>query len=276
MRKALRFLLLALPALTLSGFITLQCLQAKEYKPIIGQRGKDVIWVPTPDEVTEAMLEIAGVTSSDYVVDLGSGDGRIVIAAARKGAKAMGIEFNPDMVALSERNAEKAGVSDRTVFVEGDFFEKDFSNASVVTMYLLPDVNLKLRPKLLGMTPGTRIVSQSFAIGDWEPDRTISRNGRSIFLWIVPARIEGIWIWKEDSARATLSLEQKYQYFEGTLNIEGNELPILNPKLLGDRISFTCGDRNYSGRVFPEAIRGEIVSGTKKLGWTAHRKGRTE
>ena len=158
------------------------------YQPEVGQPGKDVVWVPTPDEVVKAMLDMAQVTSKDYVVDLGSGDGKIAIAAARRGARAHGIEYNPDMVALSKRNAERAGLKNVT-FVQGDIFESDFRDADVITLYLLPSLNEKLRPRLLAeLKPGTRIVSHAFRMGDWEPEQSREVDGSMIYFWTVPAR----------------------------------------------------------------------------------------
>jgi tRNA G37 N-methylase Trm5 len=163
--------------------------QVQEYEPTIGQEGKDVIWVPTPDNLIEAMLDAAKVTSADTVIDLGSGDGRIVIAAAKGGAHATGFEYNPDMVELSRRNAEKAGVADRASFVKADIFETDFSRATVVTMYLLPQLNLRLRPSILNLKPGTRVVSNSFSMGEWEADQTLDVDGRTAYVWYVPAKL---------------------------------------------------------------------------------------
>ena len=145
---------------------------AKEYQPEVGQDGKDVIWVPTPQALVDKMLDMAKVTPKDYVIDLGSGDGRTVITAAKRGSKALGIEYNPDMVELSKRNAAKEGVSDKATFVKADLFESDFSQAQVITMFLLSSINLKLRPKILDLKPGTRIVSNTFDMGDWKPDQT--------------------------------------------------------------------------------------------------------
>src|SRR3954463_2181146 len=142
------------------------------YEPKVGQAGKDVVWVPTPQALVNKMLDMAKVTPSDYLIDLGSGDGRTVITAAKRGLKALGIEYNPDMVALSQRNAAAAGVSDKATFVKADIFESDFSKATVITMFLLPSLNLQLRPKLLDLAPGTRVVSNSFRMEAWEPDQT--------------------------------------------------------------------------------------------------------
>ncbi len=161
---------------------------AQEYEPSVGQQGKDVIWVPTPEDLVQAMLDLAKVTPNDFVMDLGSGDGRIVIAAAKRGARAVGIEYNPDMVELSRRNAEKAGVSDKATFVNADIFATDFSQATVITMYLLPQLNLRLKPVILNLKPGTRIVSHAFTMGDWAPEQTIEKEGRTAYLWIVPKK----------------------------------------------------------------------------------------
>ena len=149
-----------------------------QFEPRVGQPGKDVVWVPTPQALVDKMLDMAKVTPSDFVIDLGSGDGRTVITAAKRGATAMGIEYNPDMVELSKRNAEKEGVTSRATFVKQDLFETDFSKATVITMFLLPDINLKLRPKILNLKPGTRIVSNTFTMGDWKADETAERSRR--------------------------------------------------------------------------------------------------
>jgi SAM-dependent methyltransferase len=238
---------------------------AQEYQPIVGQEGKDVIWVPTPDELVEAMLDLAQVAPNDQVMDLGSGDGRIVIAAAKRGARAMGFEFNPDMVALSKLNAEKAGVSGKATFENADIFASDFSKATVVTMYLLPDLNLKLRPTILNLKPGTRIVSHAFTMGDWAADQTVEKEFRTAYLWIVPAKVEGIWKWQNGAGKTELKLSQKYQLIEGVLKIDGKESPIRDAKLEGDRISFRIGSQDYSGQVTGDRIEGK--SGDQK--WSA-------
>src|SRR5436305_7534513 len=169
----------------------------KEFEPQVGQEGKDVIWVPTPEGLIAKMLDMAKVTAADTVYDLGSGDGRTVITAAKRGARATGIEYNPDMVELSKRNAEQAGVGGKAEFKKADLFETDFSQATVITMFLLPDINLKLRPKILNLKPGTRVVSNTFTMGEWEPDAKAdlsSSCGASYcnpLLWIVPAKVAG-------------------------------------------------------------------------------------
>ncbi|HWH77673.1 MAG TPA: class I SAM-dependent methyltransferase, partial [Candidatus Binatus sp.] len=185
---------------------------AQEFEPRVGQEGKDVIWVPTPQALVDKMLDMGKVTAKDFVIDLGSGDGRTVITAAKRGAKAMGIEYNPDMVELSKRNAAKEGVSDKATFAKADLFEADLSQATVITMFLLPDINLKLRPKILNLKPGIRIVSNSFTMGDWSSDETVSVKDGCVsyctaHLWIVPAKVEGNW----QLADGELTLKQTYQ-----------------------------------------------------------------
>ena len=195
----------------------------KDYQPMVGQAGKDVVWVPTPDEVVEKMLDMAQVTDKDTVVDLGSGDGKIAIAAARRGAKARGVEFNPDMVALSKRNANAARV--KVDFRQGDIFKTDFRDADVVTLYLLPDLNVKLRPTLLKMKPGTRVTSHSFQMGDWEPDETATVGSRTAYLWKVPAQLQGQWQVSIDGKPGpVLSLQQQYQKLQGTATLAGAPL----------------------------------------------------
>jgi SAM-dependent methyltransferase len=270
MRKTSWIFLLVL-TLSLLSFNTIPNTNAQEYEPSVGQAGKDVIWVPTPESLVEAMLDAAKVTSADFVMDLGSGDGRIVIAAAKRGAQAMGIEYNPDMVKLSKQRAAEAGVSDKASFVNADIFESDYSKATVVTMYLLPNLNLKLRPALLNLKPGTRIVSNSFTMGDWEADQTISKEGRTGYLWIVPAKVEGLWTWEEKSEPARLQLTQNFQKIEGTLTVNGNSGPILNAQLRGDLINFSWGKQNYSGRISPDGIQGEAESQNGKTKWSAAR-----
>ena len=191
--------------------------RGREFEPQVGQDGKDVIWVPTPQALVDKMLDMAKVTSKDYVIDLGSGDGRTVITAAKRGSKALGIEYNPDMVELSKRNAAKEGVSDKASFMKADLFESDFSQAQVITMFLLSSINLKLRPKILDLKPGTRIVSNTFDMGDWKPDEDATIPGCNSWctahLWIVPAKVEGTWTFPQGE----LTLRQTYQLIMGNL-----------------------------------------------------------
>jgi SAM-dependent methyltransferase len=230
---------------------------AKDYEPQVGQGGKDVIWVPTPQGLVDRMMEMAKVTPQDYVIDLGSGDGRTVITAAKLGAKAHGIEYNPDMVELSKRNAAAAGVGDKATFVKGDIFESDFSQATVITMFLLSSLNLKLRPILLDMKPGTRVVSNTFNMGDWEADQIVEAKGECTsycraFLWIIPAKVEGTW----QAGGSELMLRQQYQGITGTLKTGNVIAPVAAGKLNGDRISFTAEGKQYIGVVKGNAMEG--------------------
>jgi hypothetical protein len=232
----------------------------KPFEPTSGQAGKDVVWVPTPQPTVERMLDMAKVTPQDYLMDLGSGDGRTVITAAKRGATAMGVEYNPDMVELSKRNAEKAGVAAKATFVKADLFETDFSKATVVTLFLLPDINLKLRPKILNMRPGTRIVSNTFTMDDWEADETgnVTENCTSwctALLWIVPAKVEGTWKLPEGD----LKLTQKFQMLSGSLGAQ----QISGGRLNGNDITFTVGSTKYTGKV-----NGTTMEGTGGRGGT--------
>ncbi len=230
---------------------------AAAYEPTSGQEGKDVIWLPTPQVVVDKMLEVARVGPKDYVIDLGSGDGRTVITAAKLGARATGIEYNPDMVEFARRNAEKAGVSARATFAKADLFESSFSRASVVTMFLLPDINLKLRPKILALKPGTRIVSNTFTMGDWEPDVKVEMNGKpgcessycTVLFWMVPRRVAGTY----KVAQGEITLKQKYQKLSGTLKTDGGTQAIKG-RVRGENIEFAAGNRKYRGRLKDGAL----------------------
>jgi hypothetical protein len=240
------------------------------YKPHVGQEGKDVVWVPTPDALVNKMLEISKVTASDYLIDLGSGDGRTVIAAAKLGARALGIEYNPDMVALSEKNARDAGVSERAKFMKADLFETDLSQATVISMFLLPEINLKLRPKLLDLKPGTRIVSNTFTMADWEPDIevTTEENWNSWYtalLWIIPARVEGTW----SLDGKELIVSQQYQMIYGSVSAGNVKTMMTDGRMNGYNISFTLGTSRYTGVVDGKKMSGTVVTenGTKE--WSA-------
>ncbi len=240
--------------------------QDKGYTPSVGQEGKDVIWVPTPESLVQKMLEMAKLTPADVHFDLGSGDGRTVIAAARRGTKAVGIEYNPDMVELSKRNAQKEGatVAARAEFIRGDIFETDFSKANVLTLYLLPSLNLKLRPTILNMKPGTRVVSHAFTMDNWQADQTETVEGRTAYLWIVPAKVEGSW---RIEGGGNLALKQMFQKLEGTVGGRA----ITNATLRGDAIAFSVDGRDYSGRVSGERIEGS-VKGSMSGAWSALRE----
>jgi SAM-dependent methyltransferase len=243
---------------------------APDYQPMQGQEGKDVIWLPTAQPHVDRMLDLGKVTAADYVIDLGSGDGRTVITAAKRGARALGVEYNPDMVALSERTAAKEGVADKAKFMKADLFETDFSQATVITMFLLPDINLKLRPKILDLKPGTRIVSNSFNMGDWTPDETVETRESctsycKAFLWIVPAKVQGTW----RMPQGELTLEQKYQEVSGTLKKKNVVTKVSNGKLAGDRIAFTLAGTRYEGQVSGGTMQGTTTAGGKKGKWEA-------
>lgn len=241
-------------------------------QPRVGQTGKDVIWVPTAETLVEKMLNLAGVTEEDYVIDLGSGDGRTVIAAAKRGAYAIGIEYNPDMVALSRYLARQEGVSERAAFRHADLFKTDFSRATVVTMFLLPELNLKLRPRILDLRPGTRIVSNTFTMGDWVPDGSVTASEGctswcTALLWIVPARVHGTW----RMPQGELVLKQEYQMISGTLATDDGVRAIANGRLRGDQIAFGIGITRYAGSVVGNTIEGTVKSGSVTNTWTAMR-----
>jgi len=246
---------------------------ATTYEPKVGQPGKDVVWVPTPDAVVGRMLDMAQVGPADYVIDLGSGDGRTVIAAAKRGARALGIEYEQELVDLSIQNAAKAGVSDRATFRRADLFETDFSQATVLTMFLLPDLNRRLRPIILDMKPGLRVVSNTFDMGDWTPDQTTEAPAadcksycRALF-WIVPAKVAGAW--RSDDAEVVF--EQKYQMVSGTMRSGNVVHPITNGRLRGEEITFTAGDQTFAGRVNGSVIEGTRRSGASTSPWRATR-----
>jgi len=261
------FVRISLFALSLSIFdYTAHAQPATEFQPQVGQDGKDVIWVPSPQALVDKMLDMAKVTPKDYVIDLGSGDGRTVITAAKRGAKALGIEYNPEMVELSKRNAAKEGVSEKASFMKADLFETDFSQAQVITMFLLPSINMKLRPKLLNLKPGTRIVSNTFDMEDWKPDQDATvencTNWCTAHLWIVPAKVDGNW----KTPQGDLTIKQSFQNITGTLK-NGSTVTPINGKLNGTQITFTAGSTQYTGNVNGNAIEG--AGGSAK--WTASR-----
>ena len=244
----------------------------RPYKPEVGQPGKDVVWVPTPQALVDRMLNAAKITPADFLIDLGSGDGRTVITAAKRGTRALGIEYNPDMVELAKRNAQEAGVADQATFVKADIFESDFSKATVISMFLLSDLNLRLRPKILDLKPGTRIVSNTFRMGDWEPDEELNatkgcENYCTAYYWLVPAKVDGSW----KLGDGVLTLKQQYQKISGTLVAGGKEMSLGTPRLSGANISFSAGGARYTGRVSGNAMEGSIDGGKDK--WKAVRAG---
>jgi SAM-dependent methyltransferase len=262
-------------ALAASGAVA----QTPEYQPQIGQPGKDVVWVPTPEPLVERMLAMAQVGPRDVVYDLGSGDGRTVIAAAKRGARAVGVEFNPDMVALSRRNAERERLpSEKARFIQGDLFETDFSSATVVTLYLLQDLNMRLRPTLLDMRPGTRIVSHQFKMEDWEPDETSYMDSRPAYLWIVPAKVQGTWRIELPGGRTVeIDLEQAFQKISGTLDLGEVRGGLREATLCGDAVCLSFVDGRavlyeLDGRVAGDRMEGAFQAGGKKGRWTATRR----
>lgn len=234
------------------------------YQPQVGQSGKDVVWVPTPDALVTRMLTSARVTKDDLVYDLGSGDGKIPIAAAKQfGARAIGIEYNADMAELARRNVKRAGVDNMVNIITGDIFKEDFSKATVVTMYLLPDLNVRLRPIILKMKPGTRVASHQFHMGDWDPDEKHSIEFRDAYLWYVPANVEGSWTFKENGGNSdgTLQLVQRYQRIGGTVTVGGKQQPLLGAALQGDKLSFSFIDAENNLRTARVSVAGSNFSG---------------
>lgn len=260
----------ALCALAFGNAAYAQAATSKDstYKPSVGQEGKDVIWVPTPEALVERMLELAELKPDDFLVDLGSGDGRTVITAAKRGVRAHGVEYNPDMVALSKRAAQAEGVAERATFERGDIFETDFSKATVVTLFLLPQLNLRLRPTLLDMAPGTRVVSNSFNMDDWQPDAEVTAtvnctNYCSAYKWVVPAKVAGNW--KMDGKE--LVLKQTFQMLEGTLRDGDRNIPI-NGRLDGTNIMIETKDVKFTGKVDGNTMKG---TGPNGAAWSATR-----
>jgi hypothetical protein len=240
------------------------------YEPQVGQAGKDVIWVPTPDEVVERMLRMAQVTPNDYLVDLGAGDGKIAIAAAKNfGARSLGIEYDPDMAKHAQGNVDKAGVAGRARIVQGDIFITDFNQATVITMYLLPALNLKLRPQILAMRPGTRVVSHSFTMDDWEADETSTMDGRRAYFWVVPANIMGSWALEVTGGganeRMELTLEQRYQKIDGSVGLGPVQGGLRDARLRGFNISFAYVD----GKSVRRELNGRVSGGRMEGGFRA-------
>jgi len=275
----IRFIALLSAALLMAAPAVAQ----QKYEPQVGQSGKDVIWVPTPDEVVERMLIMAQVTPNDIHFDLGAGDGKIAIAAAKKyGARATGIEYNPDMVKHANANAQAAGVhgsgAGKAIIRHGDIFATDFSSATVITLYLLPALNMKLRPTILSMRPGTRVVSHSFTMEDWDADEISSMDGRRAYFWVVPANVMGSWILESGGQRMELSLEQTFQKFSGTLTLGPVHAGLRDTRLRGFVIAFAYVDqagvrREFTGRVTGNRMEGSFRDEKGADGrWSAAKK----
>jgi SAM-dependent methyltransferase len=259
MKKVVSFpIVLLLLAVALPSFA-----QEKPFEPVVGQAGKDVVWVPTPPELVEKMLDMAKVTSQDLVMDLGSGDGRNIIAAAKRGAVAIGVEYNPDMVAISNRAAKEAGVADKARFIEGDMYTADISKATVMALFLLPDNLRKMTDRFLALEPGSRLVLNTFAIPDWEADETETIQGDcaswcTSLLYYVPAKVAGTW----KTPQGELTLTQEFQVVSGTLTTNGTSVPV-SGKLRGQQLTLTAGGVQLAGKVNGDRIEGNGFNATR-------------
>ena len=270
----------ALPwlAAALVACATAASAQVDEFRPYVGLPGKDVIWLPADLVMVNKMLDLARVTDNDTVMDLGSGAGRTVIHAGKRGARGIGVEFNPDLVAHSRQLAQKEGVADRVTIERGDLFEADLSRATVITLFLLPSINVKLRPKLLELKPGTRIISNTFTMDEWQHDETARDetrdNGCSFnclaYLWIIPAKAGGSWQVSSSNGTQELQLKQDFQMVTGTLRMGGKSVPVKG-RLRGDQLTFTAGSAQFSGRVAGNALEGNLTAGGKSSPWRATR-----
>jgi SAM-dependent methyltransferase len=276
MRLSIKSLAPAVAWVALAALVGAAQEPAAPRPPKIGQPGKDVIWVPSAPEFIDKMFDLATLTPEDLVVDLGSGDGRNVIAAAKRGARGRGVEYNPDLVALSRTLAREAGVADRALFVEGDMYEADISDATVLALYLLPVNMNKLKPKFAALTPGTRIVANTFGFDDWEPDARADVEGIAcsswceVLLWIVPARVEGLW--RLDTGD-TLDVTQAYQVVRGSLSTKGGAVALSAARLRGTRITFTAGGDRYTGEVTGDAMEGTVWRGSgREEHWQARKQ----
>jgi SAM-dependent methyltransferase len=256
--------------------------KGQQFQPQVGQAGKDVIWVPTPDEVVDRMLTMAQVKPNDTVYDLGAGDGKIAIAAAKKfGARSYGIEYNPDMARYAQNNAQKAGVAGKAQIVNGDIFATDFSKATVITMYLLPSLNIKLRPTILAMRPGTRVVSHSFTMDEWSPDETSSISGRQAYFWVVPANVNGKWgveLTGGSSDKVEVVFDQRFQQIEGWAVFGTIQAGLREATLRGPDIRFAYVDQagvrhDLAGRVDGARMEGSYRADNGTEGrWSASRR----
>jgi SAM-dependent methyltransferase len=246
----------------------------KPFEPVPGQAGKDVVWVPSPPDMVNKLMELGQVTSKDFVIDLGSGDGRNVIAAAKLGAQALGVEYNPDMVALSRKLAQDAGVADKAQFVQADMYEYDISKATVMALFLLPVNMNRLAPKFFNLAPGSRIVANTFGIEGWEPDARVTLPAASeceswceALLWIVPAKIAGTWTMPNGS----MVLTQEYQTVQGVITIGGKAQTVVLGRLKGEELTFTAGGVTYKGLAKGNTITGSVTTPKGEVPWTAKR-----
>ena len=268
MKPLLYRCLAASAALTLGLLMGCATPSGTDYQPQRGQSGKDVIWIPTSPELVTRMLNMAKVSSQDIVYDLGAGDGIIAITAAKQfGARAYGIEYNPQMALHAQNNARAAGVADKVSIRQGDIFEEKFDEATVVTMYLLPHLNLKLRPILLKMKPGTRIVSHAFDMNEWEADEKVSHEYAQAFMWVVPSPVEGTWTLQEvdSKAQVQLNIEQSFQRIGGSITERGRKTPLLGAQLRGDKIAFQYMGVDQQLRSVTAQVNGNRMNGVTSL-----------
>ena len=262
--KLSRFLLYVLLTSWLNLAFASTTTSSAEYKPRVGQEGKDVIWVPTPEGLIDKMLEAAKVSDKDTLYDLGAGDGIIAITATRKyGAKSVGIEYNPEMAQFARRKVAEAGLTDKVKIVTGDIFLEDFSSATVVTLYLMPHLNLKLRPILLKMKPGTRVLSNTFSMGDWEPDQVIRVTNGTGYFWTVPAKVAGLWTLSglDENGNATLKLEQSFQRLGGSLTLQGKTQNLLGARIEGSALHFSFINADGLLKAVKVIVNGQVLSG---------------
>lgn len=266
-------------ACLVAGVASAQNPNVPAYQPQIGQPGKDVVWVPTPERLIVRMLQMADTTPGDVVFDLGSGDGRIPIAAAKKfGARSVGIEYDPDLVRYSIQAAAKEGVADRARFLREDLHQTDLSKATVVTLYVSPQLTLALRPRLLALKPGTRVTSHQFTMGDWEPDELAKVENATAYLWIVPAKAEGTWKVTAGDTDYRVRLQQEFQMLRGSAEFSGKSSPVHAARLRGEEIRFVFVDRNGDPRAFAGRLVGDAMEGVARahgqpdLHWRAVRQ----
>lgn len=243
------------------------------FQPKEGLEGKNVPYITTPQILVEKMLKLAKITPKDFLIDLGSGDGRLVITAAKFGTRALGIEYNPDLVKLSKKNAEKEGVTNMAQFIKADLYEYDFSKATVISMFLLPEINLRLRPKLLNLKPGTRIITNTFTMQEWHFDEVVksgdeSNRWNTAYLWIIPAKVEGKWIL---SPEGELIFKQEFQMLTGSMIVGSKKLTITEGRLRGNEITFMANGASYIGVVTGSKIDGTFTSGGNTKKWSATR-----
>jgi precorrin-6B methylase 2 len=270
---SIRPLIVCLLSMIILNLFSQEKKQNSNSQPTEGQDGKNVPWITTPQVLVDKMLKLAKITPNDFLIDLGSGDGRLVITAAKLGTRGLGIEYNPELVKLSKKNAEKEGVSGLTQFIQADIFESDFSKATVITMFLLPEINMKLRPKLLNLKPGTRIVTNTFTMQEWQYDEVATTGDEKNrwntgYLWIVPAKVDGKWTF---NSGGEIIFIQEFQMLTGSMITRGKKLTISEGRLRGNEITFTTDGDIYKGIVAGNKIEGTFSSKGIVKKWSAAR-----